>query len=136
MEEQAVRAKVREVLQAGKLPNRRPDRTWAGPASVPVRGLRPAGGARPVGVRDPVRSWWRQPLPRQVPRPRSVLRGVGVRAKKGQALAPPQPTGCVLDEIDREIIEDLFYGLAEYVHRAGERDNGRIARKADAKAVA
>jgi hypothetical protein len=31
MEEQAVRAKVREVLQAGKLPNRRPDRTWGGP---------------------------------------------------------------------------------------------------------
>jgi hypothetical protein len=31
MEEQAVRAKAREVLQAGKLPNRRPDRTWGGP---------------------------------------------------------------------------------------------------------
>jgi hypothetical protein len=31
MEEQALRAKVREVLQAGKLPNRRPDRTWGGP---------------------------------------------------------------------------------------------------------
>jgi hypothetical protein len=31
MDEQAVRAKVREVLQAGKLPNRRPDRTWGGP---------------------------------------------------------------------------------------------------------
>jgi hypothetical protein len=32
MEEQEVRAKVREVLQAGKLPNRRPDRTWGGAA--------------------------------------------------------------------------------------------------------
>jgi hypothetical protein len=31
MDEQAVRAKVREVLQAGKLPNRKPDRTWGGP---------------------------------------------------------------------------------------------------------
>jgi hypothetical protein len=31
MDEQAVRAKAREVLQAGKLPNRRPDRTWGGP---------------------------------------------------------------------------------------------------------
>jgi len=31
MEEREVRAKVREVLQAGKLPNRRPDRTWGGP---------------------------------------------------------------------------------------------------------
>lgn len=30
MEEQALRAKAREVLQAGKLPNRRPDRTWGG----------------------------------------------------------------------------------------------------------
>jgi hypothetical protein len=30
MEEQAVRAKVREVLQAGKLPTRKPDRTWGG----------------------------------------------------------------------------------------------------------
>jgi hypothetical protein len=30
MEDQAVRAKVREVLQAGKLPNRRPDRSWGG----------------------------------------------------------------------------------------------------------
>jgi hypothetical protein len=28
MEEQALRAKVREVLQGGKLPNRSPDRTW------------------------------------------------------------------------------------------------------------
>jgi hypothetical protein len=31
MEEQALRAKVREVLQAGKLPHRRPDGTWGGP---------------------------------------------------------------------------------------------------------
>jgi hypothetical protein len=31
MDEQLVRAKVREVLKAGKLPNRRPDRTWGGP---------------------------------------------------------------------------------------------------------
>jgi hypothetical protein len=31
MEEQALRAKAREVLQPGKLPNRRPDRTWGGP---------------------------------------------------------------------------------------------------------
>jgi hypothetical protein len=31
MEEQALRAKAREVLEAGKLPNRRPDRTWGGP---------------------------------------------------------------------------------------------------------
>jgi hypothetical protein len=31
MDEQMVRAKVREVLQAGKLPNRRPDCTWGGP---------------------------------------------------------------------------------------------------------
>ena len=30
MDEQLVRAKVREVLKAGKLPNRRPDRTWGG----------------------------------------------------------------------------------------------------------
>jgi hypothetical protein len=30
MEEEEVRAKVREVLQAGKLPNRRPDSTWGG----------------------------------------------------------------------------------------------------------
>jgi hypothetical protein len=31
MEEQALREKAREVLEAGKLPNRRPDRTWGGP---------------------------------------------------------------------------------------------------------
>ncbi len=31
MEEQALRAKAREVLQAGNLPSRRPDRTWGGP---------------------------------------------------------------------------------------------------------
>ena len=31
MEEQALRAKAREVLQAGNLPNRGPDRTWGGP---------------------------------------------------------------------------------------------------------
>jgi hypothetical protein len=30
MDEQAVRAMAREVLDAGKLPNRRPDRTWGG----------------------------------------------------------------------------------------------------------
>jgi hypothetical protein len=30
-DEQLVRAKVREVLRTGKLPNRRPDRTWGGP---------------------------------------------------------------------------------------------------------
>jgi hypothetical protein len=31
MEEQALRVRVREALQAGQLPNRRPDRTWGGP---------------------------------------------------------------------------------------------------------
>ena len=31
MEEQALREKAREVLEAGKLPNRKPDRTWGGP---------------------------------------------------------------------------------------------------------
>lgn len=30
-EEQQIRAKVRDVLRAGKLPNRRPGRTWGGP---------------------------------------------------------------------------------------------------------
>ena len=41
MEDQAVRAKVREVLQAGKLPNRRPDRSWGGSGDGPLRGMRP-----------------------------------------------------------------------------------------------
>jgi hypothetical protein len=31
MEEQALRAKARKVLQHGNLPDRRPDRTWGGP---------------------------------------------------------------------------------------------------------
>jgi hypothetical protein len=31
MEEQELRAKAHEALQAGRLPNRRPDRTWGGP---------------------------------------------------------------------------------------------------------
>jgi hypothetical protein len=31
MEEQALRAKARQVLEAGEVPNRRPDRTWGGP---------------------------------------------------------------------------------------------------------
>jgi len=30
MDEQALREKAREVLKSGKLPNRRPDRTWGG----------------------------------------------------------------------------------------------------------
>ena len=30
MDEQPLRAKAREVLKSGKLPNRRPDRTWGG----------------------------------------------------------------------------------------------------------
>ena len=31
MDEQQLRAKAREALTAGKIPNRRPDRTWGGP---------------------------------------------------------------------------------------------------------
>jgi hypothetical protein len=31
MQEQALRAKAREVLQIAKLPNRTSDRTWGGP---------------------------------------------------------------------------------------------------------
>ena len=31
IDECTLREKVREVLQAEKLPNRRPDRTWGGP---------------------------------------------------------------------------------------------------------
>ena len=30
-DESALRAKAREVIRNGKLPNRRPDRTWGGP---------------------------------------------------------------------------------------------------------
>ena len=30
-DESVLRAKAREVVRAGKLPNRRPDRTWGGP---------------------------------------------------------------------------------------------------------
>jgi hypothetical protein len=30
-DEQALRAKARAVVQSGKLPSRRPDRTWGGP---------------------------------------------------------------------------------------------------------
>ena len=30
-DEFALRAKAREVIHTGKLPNRRPDRTWGGP---------------------------------------------------------------------------------------------------------
>jgi hypothetical protein len=30
MDDQALREKARRVLRAGKLPNRRPDRTWGG----------------------------------------------------------------------------------------------------------
>jgi len=30
-DEKILRAKAREVVRAGKLPSRRPDRTWAGP---------------------------------------------------------------------------------------------------------
>jgi len=30
-DESALRAKAREVIRAGRLPNRRPDRTWGGP---------------------------------------------------------------------------------------------------------
>ena len=30
-EESALRARAREVIRTGKLPNRRPDRTWGGP---------------------------------------------------------------------------------------------------------
>ena len=30
-DESALRAKAREVIRTGKLPNRRPDRTWGGP---------------------------------------------------------------------------------------------------------
>ena len=30
-DEQILRAKARAVIQAGKLPSRRPDRTWGGP---------------------------------------------------------------------------------------------------------
>lgn len=33
MEEQALRAKAREVLDTGKLPNGRPDRVWGGPGA-------------------------------------------------------------------------------------------------------
>jgi hypothetical protein len=44
-DECALRDKAREVVQAGRLPNRRPDRTWGGPGvgadcaicSVPVK---------------------------------------------------------------------------------------------------
>ena len=31
MDEQALREKARQVTRDGKLPNRRPDRTWGGP---------------------------------------------------------------------------------------------------------
>ena len=31
-EEQELRERVREVIRAGKLPNRRPDRMWGGPS--------------------------------------------------------------------------------------------------------
>ncbi len=31
LDESTLRAKAREVIRAGKLPNRRPDRTWGGP---------------------------------------------------------------------------------------------------------
>jgi hypothetical protein len=31
MEEDALREKARSALQAGKIPDRRPDRTWGGP---------------------------------------------------------------------------------------------------------
>jgi len=79
MDEQHVRAKVREVLKAGKLPNRRPDRTWGGP-----------GVGAPCAVCDlPVERLQLEfeiqferdgdnPGPRQVPRPRPLLRGLGV----------------------------------------------------------
>jgi len=30
-DEKALRAKAQEVIRTGKLPNRRPDRTWGGP---------------------------------------------------------------------------------------------------------
>ena len=42
MDEQDLRAKARTVIQSGKLPDRRPDRTWGGPgvgASCAVCGL-------------------------------------------------------------------------------------------------
>ena len=32
-DERALREKAREVIQAGKLPNRRPDRMWGGPGA-------------------------------------------------------------------------------------------------------
>lgn len=43
-DEAALRAKAREVIHAGKLPNRRPDRTWGGPGV----GARCAVCAEPV----------------------------------------------------------------------------------------
>src|SRR5688572_25777222 len=52
-----------------------------------VLGLRLAGAAPPVTARDGVRAWWRPPRRRQVPRPRLVLYGLGVRTAAGRALA-------------------------------------------------
>jgi hypothetical protein len=60
-DEGTLREKAREVFQAGKLPNRRPDRTWGGPG---------------VGADCTI---CRVPVQRDEPCPRPVLRGMGVR---------------------------------------------------------
>ena len=55
-DEKILRAKAREAIRTGKLPSRRPDRTWGGPGvGAPARCAASPYHEGSVGVRDPVR---------------------------------------------------------------------------------
>jgi hypothetical protein len=65
--------------------------------------------------------------------PDEALAGATKLTRVGQtSCLAPMGWGCVLDEIDREILEDLFGGLAEYLHRSGERDTATTEPKGGA----
>jgi len=83
-DEPGLRQKARAVVESGKLPARRPDRTWGGPgvgAECAVCGVPVAKDQMEFEIqfaRD-----GDNPGPRQVPRPHPLLRRLGVRAREG-----------------------------------------------------
>jgi hypothetical protein len=84
-DEPILRAKAREVIRTGKLPNRRPDRTWGGPgvgASCTICGEPVTKDQLEFEIQFSPR--WEQSWTRQVRPPHPLLRSMGVGAQHGR----------------------------------------------------
>jgi hypothetical protein len=87
-DELILREKAREAIRSGKLPGRRPDRTWAGPGlGVACAICALPGNEAAHGDRDAVHIRRPSSRNRQVRHSRPVLRGVGVGAGEARRRA-------------------------------------------------